>query len=219
MKVDAIGLLMRRILATVARRARTAVVGRVESYDPQKQTATVLPLVGEQDSVNGEGRELEPVPASKVPVMHYGSGTRGMTFGVSGPGLLVVRHRSHAEIDGGATGPATPQDKQRMSIGAGVLFPGYIPPATGQPAAHYRSDGQWTWYLPNGEAVFVGASTAAIALARADKTDAQLQEIRTLLTTWVPVPNDGGAALKAAALAQWSDPSPSTETTRIKVDT
>lgn len=223
--IDAAGMLAERIVGSLLRRVRTAVVARVQAYDPATQTATALPLVGEQDAADGSTRELEPVPLSRMPVLHLGSRKRGITHGLEqgDTGVVLVRHRSHAEIDGGATGPATPQSTARLQIGQGVLLPGYVASGAGQPAAHYRSDGQMVAYLDSGEALHVGVSTASILLARADRVDAQLQQIRDLLTgggvpQWVPVPNDGGAALLAAASALWTAPSTSVATSRVKVD-
>ena len=218
---DAAGDLALRIVDSLIRRVRTAVVARVQSYDPATQTASALPLVGEQLP---DGRELQPVELGRLPVMHAGTAKRGITFGLEqgDTGVMLVRHRSHAEIDSGATGPATPQDSARCQVGHGVFLPGYVSRATGRPSSQRRADGALVIYLHGSEPVYVGVSTASIDVARADRVDAQLQQIRDLLTTWVPVPNDGGLALQVAALALWPPlpaPQPSSvASTRIKVD-
>ena len=103
-----------------------------------------------------------------------------------------------------------------------MFLPGYVSRATGRPSSQRRADGALVIYLHGSEPVYVGVSTASIDVARADRVDAQLQQIRDLLTTWVPVPNDGGLALQVAALALWPPlpaPQPSSvASTRIKVD-
>lgn len=55
------------------------------------------------------------------------------------------------------------------------------------------------------------------AMALASRVDAQLGQIRTLLTTtWVPVPGDGGAALNAQALLLWPAPPQSVASASVK---
>lgn len=178
---DPLATLARLVVDTVLRRVRTSVVGRVESYDPAAQSAQVLPLVGEQDDYDGEPRELGPVALQGVPVVHYGSGKRGITFGLDSgdPVVLVVRHRSHQEVDAGANPPITPQRSGRMALDEAVALPGYVPPGTGQATAHQRSDGAMVIYLDVGEPVYIGDSTAAKALALAEKVDARLSAIAT----------------------------------------
>lgn len=221
---DAAGDLALRIVDSLLRRVRTAVVARVQSYDPATQTASALPLVGEQDSADGTPRELSPVEISRLPVLHYGTAKRGITYGLEqgDTGVVLVRHRSHGEIDSGATGPATPQDSARSQVGNGVFLPGYVSRATGRPSSQRRADGALVIYLDGSEPVYVGVGTASLDLSRADRVDAQLSQIRSLLTTWVPVPSDGGLALQVAALALWpplpAPQPPSVASTRVKVD-
>lgn len=56
------------------------------------------------------------------------------------------------------------------------------------------------------------------AVAVASRVDGQLAEIRNLLLTWLPVPGDGGAALKAAAGLLWAIPPATVASAKIKAD-
>lgn len=197
---------------------RVAVSGEVVTFDPYTGTVTALPSVSESD---GRGNVVPSVQVHKVPVIMPGGATRGITFGLDADDrvLMVVRHRSHDEVDGGTEAlPVTPQANRRMNYADSVALPGYVPPEIGRPSAHVRSDGQLVVYMGSSEAMHVGDSMAAIALARADRTDAQLEEIRNLLKSWTTVPNDGGLALQTMAKGMWLTSSPTTATDRVKVD-
>lgn len=207
--------LVSRLATRVRRSVRVAVSALTESYDAASQSARLAPSVVEADA--------DAAPSvGGVPVLWPGGATRGITMGLEADDgvVLVVRHRSHDEVDGGTGAlPASPSAGRTMSYADAVALPGYVPPADGRASSQYRSDGQIVVYLGSGESVYVGSSTAALALARADRTDAQLQQIRDVLTTWVVVPGDGGAALKAAMLAALaSSPPVSVAASRLKVD-
>jgi len=199
----------------IRRSVRVGVSALVQTYDAASQSARVAPSVVEA--------EAGAAPAvGGVPVLWPGGATRGITMGLAADDgvVLVVRHRSHDEVDAGTGAlPASPVAGRTMSYADAVALPGYVPPADGRPSGQYRSDGQIVVYLGSGESVYIGSSTAAQALARADRTDAQLGQIRDVLTTWVVVPGDGGAALKAAMLAALaSSPPVSVASSRVRVD-
>ena len=180
---DPLVALANAIMDTVRRRVRTAVVGHVEAYDPATQSAQVLPLVGEQDDYDGDVRELPPVAVQNVPVVHYGSGKYGITFPLEAgdPVVLVMRHRSHEEVDNGAQPPITPQRSDRMAVDNAVAFPGFVPPATGQVTAHRRADAM-VIYIDT-TPLYIGDSTAAEALALASAVDARLNAIQNGFNT------------------------------------
>ena len=222
---DAATALPRLLIRKVRQLVRVAVIGRVEEYDPQAQTCRALPLVPEQDTANGVVRTLPPVALPGVPVVHYGGSLRGVTFGLEAgdPVVLLVRHRSHQEVDGGADPPIVPVNAARMQLSEAVALPGYVPPATGQPAAHYRTDGQLVIYLDSGEAVFIGVSTATLLLSRDDRVQQQLQAIATALTNLTAAIVTWSTAIVAIVGVAFVPPPSSyspgtTSSSRVKVD-
>jgi phage gp45-like len=60
--------------------------------------------------------------------------------------------------------------------------------------------GEWQVFIDqDGNVILGGGTEGASELARADRTDAEIQRIWDLLTSWTPVAQDGGAALQTAA--------------------
>lgn len=155
---------------------RVAVVARVETYDAAQQTADVLPLARESWTVDGQQVEIEPVPARGVPVVWPGGGGRSLTMGLAKGDLvlLVIRHISHDEVDGGASKPLTPALARRLDMADAVALPVFVAPGGGQG----RSDGQPALVMLGGEALHVGASTADRALALAQETKAHLDALQ-----------------------------------------
>lgn len=210
------------IIKAVDRRIRVAVVGRVRSFVASASKATVQPSVSEQRMIDGEIVTVPPAEVPGVPVLFQGGAKRGHTFGLDAGDdvVLVVRHRSHDEVDGGTNAlPVDPKASRRMNMSDAVALPGFVPKGVGRDSSQYREDGQHVFYMEGGESVHVGSSTAALLLARADRVDAQLAEIRDILQTWTVAPSDGGLALKTAAIAAWSaSPPASVASSRVKVD-
>lgn len=161
------------ILARARAVVRVAVTGTLSDHDAGASTVTASPDVSDG---------VPPPAVPGVPVIMPGGSLRGLTFGLSDGdrGVLVVRHRSHDEVDSGTTAlPVTPRASRQMSLADAVCLPGYVPPADGRPAAHYREDGAPVLYMDDGEALHVGIATAALALARADLVLSELQAIKT----------------------------------------
>ncbi len=171
------------VFKAVVRRVRVSVSARVRSFDAASSTATIAPSVVEQRLVDGE---LLTVPLAVVPgtpILMPGGSRRGFTFGLdSGDDVVaVVRHRSHDEVDGGTEAlPSSPAASRRMNYSDAVGLPGYVPPANGRPAAHFREDGQLVAYMESGDALHVGESTAALLLARADRVETELAALKSV---------------------------------------
>lgn len=170
-----------RLLERVRQTTRTAVVGHVGEYDPAQQVASVTPAIGEQDIHDDEVRELPPGTLQAIPIVHHGGSKRGFTFGLESgdPVILVVRHRSHQEIDAGAAAPAEPGDSRRMALSEAVGIPGYTPGNPGQNSDHYRTDGAPVLYMDASDILRIGSSTADKALALAESVDARLSSIQS----------------------------------------
>lgn len=191
---------------------RVAVTGTLSDHDAQASTVTAAPDVSDG---------VPPPAIPGVPVLMPGGSLRGLTFGLADGdrGVLVVRHRSHDEVDSGTAAlPVTPSATRQMSLADAVCLPGYVPPADGRPAAHYRSDGAPVLYMDTGEALHAGVSTAALALARADLVEAQLSALKSAISAAPVTPGDGGLAFKTALLAALTSWPASVSTSRVMVD-
>jgi len=123
-------------------------------------------------------------------------------------------------------GTVDPLRRRKFSLSDAIAIPGLIPKpiqmSGGIPAdkiALRSPDGTVKAELSTAGVFTVNSNADAAALS--SQTDTVLGQLIDLLTTWVVAPNDGGAALKAAALAQWplgSASMTSTASTNLKVD-
>lgn len=175
----------------------TAIPGKVISYDASKQTAEVLPVVQRVDPTEDGGSTLTRLPSiPNVPVQWPRGGGYAIHFPLAaGDHVLLVfseaaigHWRASGEI-------APPGDLRRCSLGYPVAIPGIAPEAS--PLTDAPAD-EGVVNVPSGKALRVGAAGADF-VALAAQTDANFKLIVDLFTNWVPVPNDGGAALKGAA--------------------
>lgn len=170
-------------LLDIARRGTARVVCvRVDSYDARRCVADVTPLASNWRSGRDGSRVwVEPQRIPACPVLWPGGADRGVTMGLSKGDLALALSRSvsHQEVDGAGTTPSRPVVDARHRIVDAVVFPGYTVPADGRPPEQYRDDGQPVAYLPSGEALHIGASTAAELLGRADLILQQLEAIQS----------------------------------------
>ena len=186
---------------------RVSCPAKVVSWDASKQLADVKPLV--KDIFEGEDGEVQHVSIpviTNVPVVFPGAGGMRITFPVAvGDTVhLVFCDRSiDAWLDQG--GETSPTDQRRHHIADAVAYPGLHP-----------NNAAWAG-LEDG-VVTVGSSTGASEfVATAQRVADALQTIKTLFTSWVVVPNDGGAALKALATANLASWPPSVASATVKI--
>jgi hypothetical protein len=66
------------------------------------------------------------------------------------------------------------------------------------------------------KAAEIDLAGADSAVARADLVDARLNALKTAISGWTPVPNDGGLALKTA-LTSWLAGTSATGSSKVKV--
>jgi len=115
-------------------------------------------------------------------------------------------------------------DERRHHLAHAVAIPGFYPAAKNIPSedANRRelvvgfeggatvrvrspqAPASNTVVLETSAQVILGGEVGAQFMARADRVDAELARIRDVLTGWIVVPNDGGAALKTAASAAFT---------------
>jgi hypothetical protein len=173
---------------------------QVESYDAEAQTVTVKPQIQEQYlDDNGEIQNEVLQVLSGVPVQFPRGGSFRLTFPIAkgDTGLVVFADRSiDAWLQGPAPSDTAPTDARRHSLSDAVYIPGV------------NVQGQaWTAASPSvismgsdtGEADFV--ATAQRTLTQLNRTVADLAAFADAVNGWMPVPNDGGGALKTALLA------------------
>lgn len=191
---------------------RVAVTGTLGDFDGATSSVAALPDVSDG---------VPPPRVQGVPVIFPGGSLRGLTFGLSDGdrGVLLIRHRSHDEVDAGTAAlPTTPAASRQMSLADAVCLPGFLPPAEGRPAAHFRSDGEPVMYMDTGEALHVGVGSAALALARAALVEQQLTVLKNAISAAPVVAGDGGASFKASLVAALSSWPASVATNRVMVD-
>jgi len=186
-KHTSLSKLVAKINDRIRQSVRVSVVARVESFDPATSTADVKIVVQEERvTADGDRIPIEAVSIPGCPVLWPGGWLRGMTVGLEQGDevIALIRTQSHDEIDGDRdVGPVLPAAARRMDLSDVVLIPGYHRPAASWPSSRWRSDGQMVLYVGSGEAVFVGDSTAAKALALAEKVNARLTSIQSKYDT------------------------------------
>ncbi len=196
----------------------TVLVAEVERYDAAQQTVDVRQVVAPRFESGGVVTFADPVALTAVPVRWERSGARGLTFGldVGDRGYLVVRSRSHDEVDDGETASTVrPVSQRRHALRDAYFVPGYQPRG-GLTSSDYRSDGQVVLTMPSGEALHLGTATALELIARADLVLAELQAIETTLTTG-STPTGGGTVTFATAYIAPTSAS-AIASDRVKVD-
>lgn len=113
-------------VARATREIRVALPGRVESYDPVSQTASIQILIS--DSSVGPDARLISKPIAQlndVPIQFYGSGETRYTLPVKPGHLVKVVFCSSAISRWKVSGALVdPQDPRRHSLADGVAEPG-----------------------------------------------------------------------------------------------
>jgi len=215
----------------------TALPGRVEAYDPATQKADIKPLLKRLVATEDGDELLEELPVlPQVPIVFPRTTAFHLTFPVE-PGdhvLLVFNERSVDNFIAG-DGEDTDPDEYRMhDLSDAVAFVGFYPDskAIAEPSAN-------SLVLGHAEGVSIHVAADKIELGERNAGDAasmdslvqaelvrikgeleaivdDVNALKDVFSNWVPVPQDGGAALRSAA-ATWfgsaiDDPSDPGET-------
>lgn len=181
--------------------------------------------------------------APSVPVLHYSGGGYGFWFDPSdGDPMLVVACDGPVSGYYETGDSVTPTTGQSHDFGCAVALPcGRFssksaptpPPNAAGTATVGAADGSATVTLRRAggpapdelgsatvavagpeASLLLGGPNAADPVACADEVLANMQDLATRIAAWVPVPNDGGASLKAIFSA-WSTPTTSSATIAI----
>lgn len=207
--------LVRRALESRIADIHVATPAIVRSYDAAKQTVSVQPAVRRViEDEDGDFWEEDFPPIDNVPVEWPGGGGMYLHFPLAAgdSGVLVFCERSIAEWrDTGKQ--ATPRDLRVHGLGSAVFRPGLRDNKT--PRTDAPSSGVAVISVGDG-ILRVGPDSGAQFVALADKVKSNFQAIKDLFTNWTPVPNDGGAALKAASATLFAPEVPSVASEKLK---
>ena len=182
----------------------TALPGRVESYDPKTQCADVLPLVKRPlPTADGDivSEDLPIVP--NVPICFPRGGAFTISWPIA-PGDSVLLIVTTYAIGGWrASGKSSEAGDVRLhSLGSSVAIPVLAPNSGALPEAQAADNA----FIIVGPMLKLGTADASDFAALASKCDSNYQKVKDLFSGWNPVPNDGGAALKAASASLSFDP-------------
>lgn len=182
---------IRKLVGRLLRSVSTNEPGVIESYDPDTGTADVQPsIMVAKPSENGPVLVRQAM-VTHAPVVFCGGGGSRLTFPIKRGDscLLMVASRS---LDRWSAfgGEVDPQDAVRHHhITDAIVLVGLTPPAHATPA-------HATATILEGSDVRLGDDTGSLLSLAVD-----LQGIVDIFTSWTPVLNDGGAALKTAFTA------------------
>lgn len=214
MSQDTLESVLSEVLSQTLDQVHTALPGRVEKYDPSTQTADVKPMV----RVGGQTLPVLP----NVPIGFPRGGGGFLSFPVEkGDFVFLLFAESSIDRWRATAADSLPGDLARHSLTAAVALPCVYPTARRLADAHANNvvlgmdGGAQIHVSPTGLAL--GAESPSDFVALASKVDAFMAAFDTLFRTgWVPVPTDGGAALKAAFAAAFPAPPASVGSTVVK---
>lgn len=169
-----------------------AMPGRVESFDPSTQKATIQPLI-KRARIDEEGsRQVDAIaPVVNVPVMFPGAGGYRITFPVNrGDIVLLIIADSSLDLWLAHGGLVDPGDDRRNDISDGIAIPGLYN------FASLPTDTLQNAMVMHGETIRLGSSNANDGVAmRSD-----LVQLKNMLTS-APDGIGYGTSLKATLLA------------------
>jgi Phage protein Gp138 N-terminal domain len=184
----------------------TSMPGKVVAYDPTKQVADVQPMLKTVRFDQNYDPAIEAIPIlPAVPVRFPAAGGFRITFPVT-VGDYGQVHFQESSIEsfmqqGQLVDPA---DVRRFALSDAFFEPGLNPSNKAWTGASVSGitigkDGG-PQIVVRGNTIELGGSDATPPpnfVALANLVTAQLAALSAAFATWVPVPNDGGAALKA----------------------
>lgn len=187
---------IRMAIAEFAGGLHTCLPGYVLAYDRTTQTCDVQPAVrGRVQQADGVISEVD-LPALKgVPVAFPSGASFSLTFDLTVGDPVVVMFAERAIDVWKGNQPATivgVQEPRRFDLSDAYAIPGGRPPVAPLPATDYASGAT----VLRSSDVRLGSS-AASATNNALVLRSGLEQLKSAFNSWTPVPNDGGAALKA----------------------
>lgn len=204
-------------LSSLNKELRVALPARVESYDADKQKASLQPLLLDFYEDERGARKTERLPVvSDVPVLFPSGGGAFVTFPVAtgDTGLLLCADRS-LDVWLNRGGEVDPNDTRCHHLTDAVFLPGLYPfsaPRSGVSATHV------VVHLPPGKELHLGEEAPADFVAMAQKVLDALDALKGAISAAAVTPAaDGGASFKAGLLAQLSAWPPGVGSTTVRV--
>lgn len=185
--------------AAVAR-VNVALPVSVLSYDSTTQKVTVrIAQSFYRKNADGDVEAYRPPDIPGVPVAFPGAGDFSITWPLAAgdTGIIVVADRSMDEWKVNGRTTVEQQDKRRHNLLDAVFIPGLRSYADAVPAAGVDGSAM----VIRGAEIKLGSSAATSFVALATLVDAQFSALSSALSSWTPVPTDGGAALKTILTA------------------
>lgn len=207
-----------------------ALPGKVEKYNATLQKADVKPLI-KRPFVNDDGTEgldeLAVLP--DVPVVFPRGGGYFLSLPLqAGDNVLLVFNDVSIDLFTASSGAVDidPVDLRAHDISDAVAIPGFfsfprsIKDVIASGAAFGKEKGVMIRATGNAmEVVTKGAPTASDYVALAAKVDALWAALyQVIVVDWTVVAQDGGAAFKAAFIAEFTTPPASVASTNLKAD-
>jgi hypothetical protein len=197
-----------------------ALPGKVELWDNDSLKVSVRPMIKRAIETVSGGSKVEELPViQNVRVVYPGGGGFAVAYplSVGDTGVLLFCERNIAEW--GRTGEnSNPRDRRLHGLAGAVFLPGL---RTDGDAITVATDGLTLGAADGSFAIKIKSDVAEIggssdAAALASKTNEQINDLKTAISGWSPVANDGGAALKVA-LATWFGVSASVGSSKLKL--
>lgn len=228
-KIDQSEAIRRRIEAAMSG-VSVCVSAEVRAYQGSDQTVTVRLKVADPGYSDGETSWRDAPEYAGIPVAFFRAG--GVSFtaepSVGDVGLLLVRDRSHDEVDSGqGDGPVvTPASVRRWAYDDGVFVPVQVVPADPLGSGAVSADGA-VLAMGAGLKFMVGDSAADKALAVAEKSAARIERIEAYLNTAtyavagaataapMPAPFTGTTSVLPLCVASVGTPAPATTTSDV----
>lgn len=177
----------------------TALPGRVESYDPSSQTADVAPCVKRPVPTANGDIILEKMPIiPNVQILFPRGGAFTISWPIAKGDHVLLVFMTYAIGQWRKTGETSPPGDLRMHhLSNAIAIPILAPNAGALPESQAGDNA----YIIAGPMIKLGAADATDFAAMSSKVNSNFNAITNLFSSWTPVPNDGGAALKTAATA------------------
>jgi hypothetical protein len=201
--------LLRLALEGALADVHTSCSATVVSYDAAKKRANVKLVV--RNALGGDDGDAltyeEPIVIPNVPVVGLGSGGFFLSLPVEEGDAGRLHFAETDESQWEATGEVSnPRDLTRHGLGSCVFVP-----SPRQPPATIGA------YMACPSPFSFGDPASAKLLAVAEKVDQAINDLKSVFSGWVPVPNDGGAALKTA-ITTWAGTPADTSCGKLKAE-
>lgn len=201
-----------------------AMPARVERFDPATNEIDAKPIIRDPH-VDIEGtatlENLGVIPG--VPLVQFGAGGMRITLPVTvgDTVLLVFCRRSLDKWKARGGDDVDPGDTRIHHYSDAVAIPGILPfsaPWTGveTDAMTLGKDGGIQIHITEDD-ILLGGAAATDPAADGTKVTAQLNALKTAINSWVPVPGDGGAALKTILTTLFATWPASVDAANLKV--